>query len=186
MAKENNKEKTFDDMLKDAISGGSSMEDISLIDVEEIDKESQDFADRFVKSITDSYISVDVLMANPQIKSKLDVLVGEMFMLEVMLKADMHAHKLLVNALGADCKNASLFASLTKLQSTIMDVQKQKTSKIEELNRILKAFQMELNFDSDNNTPQEKESKSINSPHMGSKNFIQAARGESPDNEDVI
>lgn len=184
----NKENKSFESMLESSITGSDGMLDmldISLIDTDIIEEEAKSFADKFVESVTDSYFTKEVLNKNKQLKNKVDVLCGELVMLEVMLKADMQAHKLLVNALGSDCKNASLFASLTRLQTTIMDIQKQKTLKIEELNRLLKTVQMEITFDDPEDTNKNIAPKNINSPQMGTKSFIELMKEELDIDQDI-
>jgi hypothetical protein len=88
-----------------------------------------------------------------------------------MRKADEVAHDILLKNIGNNPGNASLYRALTETQRTILNITSKIDETVQRLNAMMKAYQMEINFE-----PQQEaqpESGQQASIHRGSRSFIE-------------
>jgi hypothetical protein len=99
-----------------------------------------------------------------------------------MRAADEVTHDVLIKGIAANSGNASLYRSLTQVQTTILQITTKIETIINNLTTMIKGYQMELNFKQEQEVESsEKEPDTIddNTIHRGSKSFIeQMARME--------
>lgn len=147
------------------------------IDIDAIGDEAQTKATSLIEDLAKFYYDEEFLKSNPNFRRRVDNDMESLRMLLKMRAADEVTHDVLIKAIAANSGNASLYSSLTKVQSTILQI----TSKIENivnnLTTMIKGYQMELNFKyenevEDNATPATIEESPTT--HRGSKSFIES------------
>lgn len=147
------------------------------IDIDAIGDEAQSKATSLIEDLAKFYYDEEFLKSNPNFRRRVDNDMESLRMLLKMRAADEVTHDVLIKAIAANSGNASLYSSLTKVQSTILQI----TSKIENivnnLTTMIKGYQMELNFKyenevEDNATPTTIEESPTT--HRGSKSFIES------------
>lgn len=159
-------------------------ENIVHIDMDAISKDSEDWADDIVNTITRVYFDDSFLNENPALKKRIRSEVDSFRLLIKMLRADEQTHDLAIRAIGANSGNASLYRAAAETQKTIMSLQEKITATFDRITNLLKNYQLEINFD---NVPQGDDDSVDNHTDMvpgvtcrGSKEFIeQMNRGES-------
>lgn len=158
-------------------------EDIVNIDTERIDNDSLKEAAELVENLKDIYADPEFMKANPKFATRLKAEVEDLRILMKIRKSDEVAHDVLLSAIGRNSSNASLYRSLSDIQKTILSTTSELSSKIKDINAMLKNIQLELNF----NKPEEKsvdengqpvEQSSDQSTFRGSKDFIKQMREE--------
>lgn len=146
-------------------------ENLTIIDIEDIDNSSLSDAKDMVENLTKFYYNEEFIKQNPNFKKRIDSELESLRILIKMRKSDEKAHDALLNAISSNNTNASLYRSLTEIQKTIVSI----TTKIGEivvgLNNMMKGFQLEFNFDEPENES-ETSSKDKKNTHRGSKEFI--------------
>ena len=146
-------------------------ENLTIIDIEDIDNSSLSDAKDMVENLTKFYYNEEFIKQNPNFKKRIDSELESLRILIKMRKSDEKAHDALLNAISSNNTNASLYRSLTEIQKTIVSI----TTKIGEivvgLNNMMKGFQLEFNFDEPENES-ETLSKDKKNTHRGSKEFI--------------
>ncbi len=141
------------------------------IDIDAIGEESKDEAHQLITDISRFYYDPDFMKEHPAFKKRVDADLESIRINLKMRKADEQAHDILLKNIGCNPGNASLYRALTETQRTILNI----TSKIEEtiqrLNAMMKAYQMEINFEPQQEAqPENGQQASI---HRGSKAFIE-------------
>lgn len=138
------------------------------VDLDNINDESNKNAALVVNDISNLYIKNAELRNNPILKNKI---LSETESLKILYKmrvsAEM-AHDAAIIAISKNSTNASLYRSLTQTQASILAIQKQIEETIKNIENILKAYQLEIDF---NNEEEEVELKS-----RGSKDYIKQLR----------
>lgn len=162
----------FDDVnINDAIDA----EEIEPIDMDEIDKSSENNAKTIIENILELYYNKEFAEQNPRLKKRIETELESLRILIKIRKADEAAHDIIIKAISQKPSNASLYKSLTEVQKTVISV----TTKIDEclkgLQTLLKNYQLELNFKEDENTDnnEEEESQNNSNTYRGTKNFIE-------------
>lgn len=153
--------------------------DIVNIDIEAIGNEAEGKAKNFIEDLTKFYYDEEFLKSNPNFRKRVDNEMESLRMLLKMRAADEVTHDILIKAIAANSGNASLYRSLTQVQTTILQI----TTKIEgivaTLTNMIKGYQLELNFKNEqemlNNNSEESSEVDIEngSQHRGSKSFIE-------------
>lgn len=153
--------------------------DIVNIDIEAIGNEAEGKAKTFIEDLTKFYYDEEFLKSNPNFRKRVDNEMESLRMLLKMRAADEVTHDILIKAIAANSGNASLYRSLTQVQTTILQI----TTKIEgivaTLTNMIKGYQLELNFKTEqemlNNNSEESSEVDIEngSQHRGSKAFIE-------------
>lgn len=157
-----------DDNIKDLLD---NMEEVENIDMEEIDKSSSDDASKIIENILSLYSNEEFMNQNPRLKQRINTELESLRILLKMRKADEVTHDILIKAIAQKPSNASLYRSMTEVQKTILSITSDINKILDGLKNILKNYQLEINFESDNNenNPQEENNIEI---HRGSKDFI--------------
>lgn len=163
---------TVESQIQDVIDP----EEIVNIDIDEIDRDSVNEAAEMIQNLTKLYYDEDFLKNQPKFKKRVDSELESLRINLKMRKADERAHDILLKNIGANPSNASMYRAFTEIQKTIVNI----TTKIEEtinrLNNMMKAYQMEINFDGESDD-EEKPQKNTNS-HRGTRAFIEAMENE--------
>lgn len=156
--------------------------DIVNIDIEGIGTEAESKAKTLFEDLTAFYYDPEFLKANPNFRRRVDNDIESLRMLLKMRAADEVTHDVLIKAIAANSGNASLYRSLTQVQTTILQITTKIETIINNLTTMIKGYQMELNFKQEQELESsEKEPDTIddNTVHRGSKSFIeQMARME--------
>ena len=153
------------------VDGDINGESLVTIDVDGIDSESLTDARDMVENLSKFYYDDNFMKNNPNFKKRVDSELESLRLLIKMRKADEQANDALLKAISANNNNASLYRSLTEIQKTIISI----TTKINEivtgLNNMMKGYQLELNFESEEEDDEEPGEISKTS-YRGSKEFI--------------
>lgn len=156
--------------------------DIVNIDIEGIGSDAESKAKTLFEDLTTFYYDPEFLKANPNFRRRVDNDIESLRLLLKMRAADEVTHDVLIKAIAANSGNASLYRSLTQVQTTILQVTTKIETIINNLTTMIKGYQLELNFKNEQEIESsEKESDTIddNTVHRGSKSFIeQMARME--------
>ena len=156
--------------------------DIVNIDIEGIGTEAESKAKTLFEDLTTFYYDPEFLKANPNFRRRVDNDIESLRMLLKMRAADEVTHDVLIKAIAANSGNASLYRSLTQVQTTILQITTKIETIINNLTTMIKGYQLELNFKNEQEIESsENESDTIddNTVHRGSKSFIeQMARME--------
>lgn len=150
--------------------------DIVNIDIEGIGTEAESKAKTLFEDLTAFYYDPEFLKANPNFRRRVDNDIESLRLLLKMRATDEVTHDVLIKAIAANSGNASLYRSLTQVQTTILQVTTKIETIINNLTTMIKGYQLELNFKNE----QEIESSEMgsdaiddNTVHRGSKSFIE-------------
>ena len=150
------------------------------IPIEDISKSAEDKAQSLVEDLTEFYYDPEFLKKNPNFKKRVDNDLESLRMLLKMRAADEVTHDVIIKAIAANSSNASLYASLTKIQTAILQITTKIETIVNNLTTMIKGYQMELNFkteqeqlNSESNLNETTTIDDINSAHRGSKSFIE-------------
>ena len=156
-------------------------ENIISIDTELIDNESLHEASALVENIKDIYADPVFMKNNPKFITRLNAEVEDLRILMKIRKSDEVAHDILLKAIGSHSDNASLYRSLSDIQKTILSTTSELSSKIKDINAMLKNIQLELNFKQEQEDIKDVEN-AIQNPEQttfrGSKDFIKQMKQE--------
>lgn len=160
-------------------------EDVVNIDTDRIDTDSLKEASELVENLKDIYADPEFMKANPKFATRLKAEVENLRILIKIRKSDEVAHDVLLGAIGRNSANASLYRSLSDIQRTILSTTSELTSKVKDINLMLKNIQLEL-FHQDATTPQtDPETGEVvdgdqleQTTFRGSKDFIKQMREE--------
>ena len=154
--------------------------DIVNIPIEDISKNANDKAQSLVEDLTEFYYDPEFLKNNPNFKKRVDNDLESLRMLLKMREADEVTHDVIIKAIAANSSNASLYRSLTQIQTTILQITTKIETIVNNLTTMIKSYQLELNFKMEQeqlkNKPEEDEPTSvedISSAYRGSKSFIE-------------
>lgn len=149
--------------------------DIVNIDIEGIGTDAETKAKTLFEDLTAFYYDPEFIKANPNFRRRVDNDIESLRLLLKMRAADEVTHDVLIKAIAANSGNASLYRSLTQVQTTILQVTTKIETIINNLTTMIKGYQTELNFKNE----QEIESSEMgsdtidNTVHRGSKSFIE-------------
>lgn len=149
--------------------------EIVNIPIEDISKTAEDKAQLLIKDLTEFYYDPEFLKKNPNFKKRVDNDLESLRMLLKMRAADEVTHDVIIKAIAANSSNASLYASLTKIQTTILQITTKIETIVNNLTTMIKGYQMELNFKMEQETLTNDDNDEIDleSQHKGSKSFIE-------------
>ena len=144
------------------------------IDMDGIDEESKRDAVALIDNLSKFYYDDNFMRQHPTFKRRVDTDLESLRILFKMRKTDEVAHDLLIKAISGNSSNASLYKSLSDIQKTIISVTTKIGNIVEGLNTLMKGYQLELNFDTeDSPTPQSDDVENVGNTHRGSKEFIE-------------
>lgn len=154
--------------------------DIVNIDIEGISTDADSKAKSLFEDLTKFYYDEEFLKANPNFRRRVDNDVESLRMLLKMRAADEVTHDVIIKAIAANSSNASLYRSLTQIQTTILQITTKIENIVNNLTTMIKGYQLELNFKLEqeqmNSIENDTEPTTIeDSPttHRGSKSFIE-------------
>lgn len=154
--------------------------EIVNIDIEGISNDADSKAKSLFEDLTKFYYDEEFLKANPNFRRRVDNDVESLRMLLKMRAADEVTHDVIIKAIAANSSNASLYRSLTQIQTTILQITTKIENIVNNLTTMIKGYQLELNFKLEqeqmNSIENDTEPTTIEeSPttHRGSKSFIE-------------
>lgn len=184
MAKKNNIDGELDaleKLLNTAAEDGKLAVDpenlVEPIDMEEINSESEKSAVELVSNLSKIYFDEEFMEENPGLKKRIDTFIESMRILIKMRKSSERTHDILVAAIPSQPTNASLYRSQAQIESNLLSIQKQMDDTVSSMTNLLKGYQLELNFRSNEDENKETDVTSVDKDiHRGSKSFIQQMR----------
>ena len=162
------------------------------IPIEDIGAEAEGKAKSLIEDLAKFYYDDEFLKANPNFRKRVDNDMESLRMLLKMRAADEVTHDVLIKAIAANSSNASLYRSLTTVQTTILQITTKIENIVNNLTTMIKGYQLELNFKYENeiaNTESTDAPETIeDSPttHRGSKAFIEQMQRIEENNSESI
>ena len=149
-------------------------ENIEYIPIDEFSEQAKKSAVDMIADLSNIYYNEEFMQRHPKFKARVDMEIDSLRVLIKMRKTNEAVHDVIVKAIASNSSNASMYASLTKVQSTLLDIQKQMDLTIKNINLLLKGFQTEIDFETNNKTEEiqtsiEETDKSV---YRGTKDFI--------------
>ena len=165
----------FEDM-SDISNNGPEIDGLEIvnIDIDEINTIADGKATSIINDLAEFYYDNEFLKSNPNFRRRVDNDLESLRMLLKMRAADEITQDILIKSIAANSSNASLYASLTRVQTTILQITTKIEAIVSNLTTMIKGYQMELNFKNEqeeiDDTPQTVESTA---PCRGGKKFIE-------------
>ena len=116
--------------------------EIVNIDIEGISTDADAKAKTLFEDLTNFYYDEEFLKANPNFRRRVDNDVESLRMLLKMRAADEVTHDVLIKAIAANSGNASLYRSLTQVQTTILQITTKIETIINNLTTMIKGYQL--------------------------------------------
>ena len=162
------------------------------IPIEDIGTEAEGKAKSLIEDLAKFYYDDEFLKANPNFRKRVDNDMESLRMLLKMRAADEVTHDVLIKAIAANSSNASLYRSLTTVQTTILQITTKIENIVNNLTTMIKGYQQELNFkyeneianNESNDTPETIEDSPTT--HRGSKAFIEQMQRIEENNSESI
>lgn len=162
------------------------------IPIEDIGTEAEGKAKSLIEDLAKFYYDDEFLKANPNFRKRVDNDMESLRMLLKMRAADEVTHDVLIKAIAANSSNASLYRSLTTVQTTILQITTKIENIVNNLTTLIKGYQLELNFKYENeianNESNDAPETIEDSPttHRGSKAFIEQMQRIEENNSESI
>lgn len=160
----------FIDNSPEGLESDEQLEAPLIIDLDEVNKEAQNMARLITERLSGYYFDEDVIKNHPYIPTKIMTEMNNIRRLLKMLSINEKAQDALIQSITINAGKGSLYMSLTSLQNSMLNIQKQlndMTATIEEIFRSMQE-ESEKNFNE-----KDKESDSDGSMIVrGSKEFI--------------
>lgn len=167
-----NIQKLFDD---DDITPDIDGMQLVDIDFDGIEASAKADAVALIENLEKFYYNDDFMKQHPTFKKRIDADLESLRILFKMRKSDETAHDLIMKAIQGNSGNASLYKSLSEMQKTIISITTKIGDIVTGLNNLMKGFQLELEFDSQQEGENESEETIGSSPSTtrGGKEFIE-------------
>ena len=162
------------------------------IPIEDIGAEAEGKAKSLIEDLAKFYYDDEFLKANPNFRKRVDNDMESLRMLLKMRAADEVTHDVLIKAIAANSSNASLYRSLTTVQTTILQITTKIENIVNNLTTMIKGYQLELNFKYENEIANNESGDAPetieDSPttHRGSKAFIEQMQRIEENNSESI
>ena len=160
----------FIDNSPEGLESDEELEAPLIIDLDEVNKEAQNMARLITERLSGYYFDEDVINSHPYIPTKIMTEMNNIRRLLKMLSINEKAQDALIQSIAINAGKGSLYMSLTSLQNSMLNIQKQlndMTAAIEEIFRSMQE-ESEKNF-----AEKDKESDSDGSMIVrGSREFI--------------
>ena len=149
--------------------------EIVNIDIDAISEEAGKKAKILIEDLAKFYYNEEFLKSNPNFRKRVDNDIESLRMLLKMRSADEVTHDILIKAIAANSGNASLYRSLTQVQTTILQITTKIETIVNNLTTLIKGYQLELNFKTEQEQLSDSENTeaSVAGPQRGSKAFIE-------------
>lgn len=157
---------------------GLQEESLCPIDLDALNADSEKEAEDIIKIVTGLYHDENFKNRHPQVQKRINIELETLRGLIKMRKADEEAHDALIQAIGENKSNASLYRSMAEIQKTSISITNKIHDTIDRLNNICKAYQLELQFEPGDENQEDKQETT--GAHRGSKSFIEEMTREEP------
>lgn len=158
-----------------------------FIDTAAIEQQAKTDSIFLVRDLSKIYGNQKFMDEHPDYKKRLDIELESLRVLLKMRKSGEVAHDIIIQAIAQKPDNASLYKSMTAIQSSLLSIQKQMDETIKNLNNLLKNYQFELRFD---DAEKELEKKSDDNEtsvtFRGSKDFINSMNASTDSVSDFL
>jgi len=146
---------SVEDLFEDIPAGISvdDAEDVYTIDIDLISQDAGTLAASNIQNLLRLYNNKEFCDEHPDFKRRIDTEIESLRKLYKMARVDEEVHDHLVTAISNHPGNASLYKSLDSIQGKILSIDKQIRDQINDFNKIITAFQMELNFGATDSQP---------------------------------
>lgn len=138
----------FIDNSPEGLESDEQLEAPLIIDLDEVNKEAQNMARLITERLSGYYFDEDVIKSHPYIPTKIMTEMNNIRRLLKMLSINEKAQDALIQSITINTGKGSLYMSLTSLQNSMLNIQKQlndMTSAIEEIFRSMQE-ESEKNF----------------------------------------
>ena len=148
---DNDSRDTLQDFIDNSPEGLESDEQLEtplIIDLDEVNQESQNMARLITERLSGYYFDEDVIKSHPYIPTKIMTEMNNIRRLLKMLSINEKAQDALIQSITINAGKGSLYMSLTSLQNSMLNIQKQlndMTATIEEIFRSMQE-ESEKNF----------------------------------------
>lgn len=162
------------DLFKDSNEILDGLEVVN-IDIDAIGEEAGKKAKILIEDLAKFYYDEEFLKSNPNFRKRVDNDMESLRMLLKMRSADEVTHDILIKAIAANSGNASLYRSLTQVQTTILQITTKIETIVNNLTTMMKGYQLELNFKAEQEQASNNENieSNVTGPQRGSKAFIE-------------
>ena len=170
------KKKEFDPFDEDFSLEGLDNElsvDMLMIDTDKLALDAQADAKKTMEDLMDASGDAILIESNPKLLKRLKIESDNLQTLMKMKASNDIVHDLLVKSVGRDPGNASLYASLNKIQTAMMSIQKQIIESVKNIEALLKERQNTVEENSDNIFNVNKTESISGITTRGNKQFIQ-------------
>lgn len=124
-------------------------EEIIDIPLDNISEEAKNDSMSIIHYLINEKYSKEFLDEHPDLKKNVELEKDGLRNLLKMKKSNEVVHDILMKAIGKKSDNASLYMSLSKIDSTNLSIQKQIDEKVESMKKLLKNYQSELTFENE-------------------------------------
>ena len=138
----------FIDNSPEGLESDEQLEAPLIIDLDEVNKEAQNMARLITERLSGYYFDEDVIKSHPYIPTKIMTEMNNIRRLLKMLSINEKAQDALIQSITINAGKGSLYMSLTSLQNSMLNIQKQlndMTAAIEEIFRSMQE-ESEKNF----------------------------------------
>ena len=138
----------FIDNSPEGLESDEQLEAPLIIDLDEVNKEAQNMARLITERLSGYYFDEDVINSHPYIPTKIMTEMNNIRRLLKMLSINEKAQDALIQSIAINAGKGSLYMSLTSLQNSMLNIQKQlndMTAAIEEIFRSMQE-ESEKNF----------------------------------------
>ena len=146
-------------------------EEIIDIPLDNINEESRNDSMSIIHYLIDEKYSKEFLNEHSDLKKNVELEKDALRNLLKLKKSNEVIHDVLLKSIGKKSDNASLYMALTRMQATQLSIQKQIDEKIEEMKKLLKNYQNELNFEMERVDEQEQSDNNV-TVVRGTRDFI--------------
>lgn len=151
---------------------GLPAEELSLIDIDAINADSEEEAKSMVNIVTNLFYDEEFKKAHPQIHKRIELEIETLRGLIKMRKADEESHDALLKAISENHTNASLYRSMAEIQKTSIAITNKIHDTIDRLNKICADVTSGSEMINEDEQFEGENPKKIKA-HRGTKEFIQ-------------
>lgn len=159
---------SFEEDINGLIDDTDGVVDIPL-DI--IDVESKNEANSIIQYLVNDK-GAGLFEAHPDLKKYIDIEMEGLRTLIKMKRSNEAIHDVLIGAIGSNARNASLYRALTGMQSTILSIQKQMDDKVDNIKKLIKNYQMELELEFDDEDEESGDEQTDTMITRGTRDFI--------------